>query len=153
MSLRNSDSRNVSPSFRLPLSLDTVLQVGMDGGSSSSRLESDRPSKSSRQSGSGKFQPLITELEMVIKAPLFFQSPGSVRDKAEGQPYGNVPITEDDKREWTFERFGYEALIDYDRASAVKLSGTGGVLNPYPQPSPSRKCGRNPNPTLLPAWR
>ena len=125
MSLRNLDDRNVSSIVTLPLSLKTVLQVGMDGSNgSSSRLESDRPPKASRQTVPGKFQPLITELEIVVKPPLFFTSPNSLEDKAQGQAYFNVPFVEDYKREWFVMRFSYQTLIDMDRAAPIKISGT-----------------------------
>jgi len=125
MSLRNLDDRNVSSTFTLPLSLKTVLQVGMDGSNgSSSRLQSDRPPKASRQTVPGKFQPLITDLEMVVKPPLFFKSPNSLEDKAQGLPYSNVPFVEDYKREWSVMRFSYQTLIDNDRATPIKISGT-----------------------------
>jgi len=100
------------------------MDGGGGGSSNSNRIESDRPSKSSRQVGPGRFQDLITEFEMVVQPPIFFQSPGSVRDKAEGQTYGNVPIVEEYDREWLLKRFSYQSMVDRDRATPVKLNGT-----------------------------
>jgi len=124
MSLRNS-TRNVSPnvssSFRLPPALDTVLKIGMDY---EQRLESNRPQKTMRQNTDGRFNPLVTDMEIVIRPPIYFQSPtDNLKEKDDGFSYGNVPIVED-RKEWPIERFSYQTNVDQERATPVKLKGT-----------------------------
>lgn len=114
---------NVScQTFRLPPSLEEVLQIGMDA--ADERELSNRPMKTTRPIPS-EFDPMTTEMEVSLKPPIRWITPVEIDDEDNycAIQYGNVSII-NSRSSWNLKELSMQSFQDFDRLKPVLFKGT-----------------------------